>query len=111
MGILIALLGILLILLICDVQMRLSYYLDPGNRFPNLSQLQLWGLRSIVAVHGGYRIAKLKGLVRNPRGCVYRVRLLNPYPPPRGRSEVQDMLQQAHDEIQRQVNTWKKIEK
>ena len=114
MGILIALLGILLILLICDVQMRLSYYLDPGNRFPNLSRLQFWGLRSIVAVvqtYGGYRIAKLKGLVRNLRGCVYRVRLLNPYPPPRGRSEVQDMLQQAHDEIQRQVNTWKKIEK
>jgi hypothetical protein len=148
MGILIALLGILLILLSCDVQMRLSYYLDPGNRFPNLSRLQFWGLRSIVAVvqtyvgfrilretqaallklarlsrrqavcpavsvavHGGYRIAKLKGLVRNLRGCVYRVRLLNPYPPPRGRSEVQDMLQQAHDEIQRQVNTWKKIEK
>ncbi len=250
MGILIALLGILLILLICDVQMRLSYYLDPGNRFPNLSRLQFWGLRSIVAVvktyagfrvlresrlraplperflilanhqsladiavlaysfpghnvrfvakkelkyglpgisfvlrkgehalvdrrggfretqtaliklarlsrrqavcpavfpegtraregqvqpfhsaavrtilahsllpavsvavNGGYRIAKLKGLVRNLRGCVYRVRLLNLYPPPKGRSEVQDMLQQAHDEIQRQVNTWKKSEK
>ena len=95
MGILIALLGILLILLICDVQMRLSYYPGPGNRFPNLSRLQFWGLRSIVAVvqtYGGYRIAKLKGLVRNPRGCVYRVRLLNLYPPPRGRSEVQDML-------------------
>ena len=250
MGILIALLGILLILLACDVQMRCFYYLDPRNRFSHLSRLQFWGLRNIVAVvkayvgfrvirdsrlgsllpdrflilsnhqsladiavlsysfpdhnvrfvakkelsygipgisfflrkgqhalvdrrgdfrrtqaalvklarlsrwqpvcpavfpegmrtrggrvrtfhsaavrtilahsplpalsvavHGGYRIAKLRALVRNLRGCVYRVRLLSLYPPPWGRGEVQVMLQQAHDEIKRQVDTWRKSEK
>jgi hypothetical protein len=61
-------------------------------------------------MNGGYRIAKLKGLVRNLRGCVYRVRLLSLYPAARGRDQVQSMLQQAHDEIKRQVDTWRTSE-
>jgi 1-acyl-sn-glycerol-3-phosphate acyltransferase len=64
-----------------------------------------------VAVDGGYRIAKLKDLVRNLRGCVYRVRLLTLYPPPSRRGEVQVVLQQAQDEIERQVKEWRKNEK
>jgi 1-acyl-sn-glycerol-3-phosphate acyltransferase len=250
MGIVISLLGILLIIVACDVQMRLCYYLDPRNRFAHLSRLQLWGLRNIiavvktyvgfrltcdsrldsplpdrfmilsnhqsmadiavlsycfpdhnvrfvakkelkfgvpgvsfflrkgqhalvdrrgdfrqtqaelvklarlsrrqavcpavfpegtrtrggqvrpfhsaavrtilahnplpavsVAVNGGYRIAKLQGLMRNLRGCVYRVRLLSLYPPQRGRSEIQAMLERAHDEIKLQVDTWRKSER
>jgi 1-acyl-sn-glycerol-3-phosphate acyltransferase len=250
MGILIALLGVLLILCICDVRMRLAYYLDPRGRFAKMSRMQNWGFRNIVAVikayagfrvirqsrleaplperflilsnhqslvdiavlayafprhnvrfvakkelgrglpgisfmlrngrhalidrrggfretqaeliklaclsrrqpvcpavfpegtraregrvkrfhaaavrtlqghhplpslsvavNGGYRIAKLKSLVRNVRGCVYRVRLLTLYPPPAKRGEVQVMLHQAHDEIERQVNEWRKNEK
>ena len=35
MGILIALLGVLLVLCICDVRMRWAYYLDSRNRFDN----------------------------------------------------------------------------
>ncbi len=64
-----------------------------------------------VAVNGGYRIARLKSLLRNLRGCVYRVRLLSLYPPPARRGDVQRMLRQAHDEIERQVNEWKKSER
>jgi 1-acyl-sn-glycerol-3-phosphate acyltransferase len=61
-----------------------------------------------VAVNCGCRIAKLKDLLRNLRGCVYRVRLLSLYPPPRRRTDVQDMLRQVHDEIEKQVEEWKK---
>jgi 1-acyl-sn-glycerol-3-phosphate acyltransferase len=64
-----------------------------------------------VAVNGGYRIARLKNLLRNLRGCVYRVRLLSLYPPPAKRGDVQVMLRQAHDEIERQVNEWRKSER
>jgi 1-acyl-sn-glycerol-3-phosphate acyltransferase len=249
MGILIALLGVVLILCVCDVRMRLDYYLDPRRRFANLSRMQNWGLRAIVAVvkayvgfkvlrhsslrdlprrflilsnhqslvdiavlaysfprhnvrfvakkelgrgvpgisfilrhgghalidrrggfretqaeliklarfsrreqvcpavfpegtrarggrvkkfhsaavrtilshhalptvsvavNGGHRIARLKNLLRNLRGCVYRVRLLSLYPPPARRGDVHFMLQQAHDEIERQVNEWRRSEK
>ena len=250
MGILIALLGVLFILCVCDVRMRLTYYLGPRNRFAVMSQMQNWGLRVIVAVaksyagfrvlrqsrfraalpqrflivsnhqslvdiavlsyafprhtvrfvakkelgrgvpgisfmlrngrhalidrhggfretqaelirlarfsrnepicpivfpegtrardgrvkkfhaaavrtilarnalptvsvavNGGYRIARLMNLLRNLRGCVYRVRLLSLYPPPVKRGDVQVMLRQAHDEIERQVNEWKKSER
>jgi hypothetical protein len=64
-----------------------------------------------VAVNGGYRIARLMSLVRNLRGCVYRVRLLSLYPPPVRRGDVQAMLEQAHDEIERQVNKWRRSER
>ena len=64
-----------------------------------------------VAVNGGHRIARLKSVLRNLRGCVYRVRLLTLYPPPAKRGDVQVMLRQAHDEIERQVNEWKKSER
>jgi 1-acyl-sn-glycerol-3-phosphate acyltransferase len=61
-----------------------------------------------VAVDGGYRISRLTDLIRNIRGCEYRVRLLSLYPPVQDRSRVQDMLQKAHDEIKRQVEEWRK---
>jgi 1-acyl-sn-glycerol-3-phosphate acyltransferase len=64
-----------------------------------------------VAVNGGYRIARLMNLLRNLRGCVYRVRLLSLYPPPAKRGDVQVMLRQAHDEIERQVNEWRRSER
>ncbi|OHD24767.1 MAG: hypothetical protein A2064_02195 [Spirochaetes bacterium GWB1_66_5] len=250
MGILIALLGVLLILCVCDVRMRLAYYLDRRHRFAVMSRMQNWGLRVIVAVvkayggfrvrlqnrlqatlperflilsnhqslvdiavlayafprhnvrfvakkelgrglpgisfmlshgrhalidrrggfretraelirlarfsrrhpvcpavfpegtrsregrvrkfhsaavrtimthhplpavsvavDGGYRIARLGNLIRNLRGCVYRVRLLSLYPPPDQRGDVQAMLERAHDEIERQVNKWKRSER
>jgi 1-acyl-sn-glycerol-3-phosphate acyltransferase len=64
-----------------------------------------------VAVNGGYRISRLKNLVRNLRGTEYRVRLLSLYPPPAKRGDVQVMIERAHDEIQRQVNEWRRSEK
>ena len=59
-----------------------------------------------VAINGGYRISRLKDLVRNLRGCAYRVRLLTLYPPPRGREDVKAMIERAHDEIKGQVEEW-----
>jgi 1-acyl-sn-glycerol-3-phosphate acyltransferase len=64
-----------------------------------------------VAVSGGHRIARLKNLVRNLQGCVYRVRLLSLYPPPARRGDVQVMLERAHDEIEWQVNEWRRSER
>jgi 1-acyl-sn-glycerol-3-phosphate acyltransferase len=63
-----------------------------------------------VAVDGGYRISRLTDMLRNFRGCVYRVRLLSLYPPVRGRGRTQAMLQKAHDEIKWQVEEWRKRE-
>jgi 1-acyl-sn-glycerol-3-phosphate acyltransferase len=63
-----------------------------------------------VAVDGGYRISLLRDMLRNFRGCVYRVRLLSLYPPVRGRSRIQAMLQKAHDEIEWQVEEWRRKE-
>jgi 1-acyl-sn-glycerol-3-phosphate acyltransferase len=64
-----------------------------------------------VAMDGGYRIAKFKNLLRNLRGCVYRVRLLSLYPPPAKSGEVRCIVQQAHDEIEMQVREWRRNEK
>jgi 1-acyl-sn-glycerol-3-phosphate acyltransferase len=50
-----------------------------------------------VAVDGGYRISRLTDLMRNIRGCEYRVRLLSLYPPLRGRNRIQAMMKKAHD--------------
>lgn len=61
-----------------------------------------------VAISGGYRISKLRDLTRNLRNCVYRVRLLSLYPATRERGRIQAILRQAHDEIERQVDQWRK---
>lgn len=72
--------------------------LQAYNPLPSLS----------VAVDGGWRVARLKDLLHNLRGCVYRVRLLSLYPPPRRKGEVQEILRQAHEEIERQVEQWRR---
>lgn len=63
-----------------------------------------------VAIDGGWRISRLTDMIRNFRGCTYRVRLLSLYPPVRERGRIQAMLQKAHDEIKRQVEEWRKKE-
>jgi 1-acyl-sn-glycerol-3-phosphate acyltransferase len=68
-----------------------------GARLPVLS----------VAVGGGLKISHLQGLSRNLRSTRYRVRFLSLYPPAETRSSVQDILRQSHDEIAKQVETWK----
>ncbi len=70
MGLVIALLGVLWILCICDVVLRWAYYLDPRGRFAGMSRMQNWGFRNIVAV-----IKSLRGLPGDP-----------PVAPPRRRS-------------------------
>jgi 1-acyl-sn-glycerol-3-phosphate acyltransferase len=59
-----------------------------------------------VAVGGGREISHLRGLARNLRDSVYRVRFLSLYPPAGTRGAVHDILRQSHDEIAKQVETW-----
>jgi 1-acyl-sn-glycerol-3-phosphate acyltransferase len=61
-----------------------------------------------VAVEGGYRIADVRGLIQNLRGCIYRVKLLSLYPQAMRRGEVKDILERTHEEISRQVEQWRK---
>jgi len=63
-----------------------------------------------VAVDGGYRIAGVRGLVRNLPGCTYRVKLLSLYPQTNERSEIKYILENSHREISKQVKQWRKIE-
>ncbi len=63
-----------------------------------------------VALHGGYRIARLWGLIRHLRDSVYRIRVLSRYPAPRDRKETLALLERAREEITNQVNQWKKQE-
>ncbi|MBN1835757.1 MAG: 1-acyl-sn-glycerol-3-phosphate acyltransferase [Spirochaetales bacterium] len=60
-----------------------------------------------VAVGGGLQISHLRNLIRNLKDCVYRVKFLSLYPPAVGRGAVHRILQQSHDEIERQVDQWK----
>ena len=64
-----------------------------------------------VAVGGGLQISHFRDLLRNLRNCVYRVKFLSLYPPCGARGEVHRILQQSHDEIERQVEQWKRQEK
>ena len=60
-----------------------------------------------VAVAGGFEISHLRGLIRNLKGCVYRVRFLSLYPHTGQRNAVHEILQRSHDEIERQVEQWR----
>lgn len=60
-----------------------------------------------VAVDGGLRISRLKGLARNLRLTRYRVQPLTLYPPASGREEVAHTLQAARREIAAQLDRWR----
>ncbi len=63
-----------------------------------------------VALHGGYRIARLMGLILHLPGTVFRIRVLSCYPAPRDRQETMALLERARAEITDQVNQWKNQE-
>jgi len=60
-----------------------------------------------VAVEGGYRISRLKGLVQNLPGALYRVAPLTLYPPPGNRAELTRVLESARAEIQERIRSWR----
>ena len=60
-----------------------------------------------VAVNGGYRIARLTGLLLHLPGTVYRIRVLSSYPAPCDRKETMALLERARIEIKDQVDQWK----
>jgi 1-acyl-sn-glycerol-3-phosphate acyltransferase len=65
-----------------------------------------------VALHGGLRIARFKDLLRNLRGCLYRVKLMRVYAPSgAGRGQVQGILTEAQQQISAQVELWKSTER
>lgn len=63
-----------------------------------------------VAMDGGHRIARLKGMLRQLKNTVYRIRVLSRYPAPRNRRETLALLERAREEIADQVNQWKNQE-
>jgi 1-acyl-sn-glycerol-3-phosphate acyltransferase len=63
-----------------------------------------------VAVDGGYRIAGIRGLITNLRGCIYRLKLLSLYPQTRQRGRIKEILESSHREISIQVEQWRKTE-
>ncbi len=64
-----------------------------------------------VAVDGGHRIARFKGLITNLRNCIYRVKLLSLYPATADRAKIKDIIDRSHREISGQVEKWRKNEK
>ena len=63
-----------------------------------------------VAVEGGYRVSRLKGLVRNLRGTSYRVAPLTLYPPARTRAELNETLARSREEISATIRSWREEE-
>jgi 1-acyl-sn-glycerol-3-phosphate acyltransferase len=60
-----------------------------------------------AAVDGGWRIGKLKGLVRNFGRTRYRIRLLALHPAPRGKREILATLGKVEGEIRAQMDDWR----
>jgi 1-acyl-sn-glycerol-3-phosphate acyltransferase len=63
-----------------------------------------------VAVDGGHRIARFKGLITNLHNCIYRVKLLSLYPATADRGKIKDIIDRSHREISKQVEKWRKNE-
>jgi len=64
-----------------------------------------------VALDGGGRVSRLRDILRNLPGCMYRVRFLELYPPPADRVATQQILVHSHEQIKRQVQTWRRTTK
>jgi len=63
-----------------------------------------------VAVDGGHRIARFKGLIANLRNCIYRVKLLSLYAATTDKAKIKDIVDRSHREISGQVEKWRKNE-
>jgi 1-acyl-sn-glycerol-3-phosphate acyltransferase len=62
-----------------------------------------------AAVEGGWRIGKLKGLIRNFSRTRYRIRLLALHPAPRGKREILETLEKVEQEIRTQMEDWQAV--
>jgi 1-acyl-sn-glycerol-3-phosphate acyltransferase len=60
-----------------------------------------------VAVNGGFKIARFKGLITNLRHCMYRVKILTLYPATSERSKIREIIRTSHAEIKKQVELWR----
>jgi 1-acyl-sn-glycerol-3-phosphate acyltransferase len=60
-----------------------------------------------AAVDGGWRIGKLKGLVKNFGRTRYRIRLLALHSAPRGKREILETLGKVEQEIRAQMDDWR----
>lgn len=60
-----------------------------------------------AAVDGGWKIGKLKGLMKNFGRTRYRIRLLALHPAPRGKREILDTLGEVEREIRTQMEAWR----
>jgi len=60
-----------------------------------------------AAVDGGWKIGKLKGLLKNFGRTRYRIRLLALHPAPRGKREILETLGEVEREIRTQMDAWR----
>ncbi|HSV55921.1 MAG TPA: lysophospholipid acyltransferase family protein [Magnetospirillaceae bacterium] len=88
------------------------------SRTGELGQFYTAGLRRILeeggslpllslAVDGGWRIRGLRGMIKNLRNGIYRIKLVEVYDAPRGRKEVLEVLARCRDGIASAVSGWR----
>lgn len=62
---------------------------------------------AVCAVDGGWRIADLKGLLKNIHKGSYRLKVLKVYPCPNGKEECQKVLDESKVLIEEQLKEWR----
>ena len=62
----------------------------------------------VCAVDGGWKIADLKGLLKNIHKGSYRLKVLKVYPCPKGKEECQKILDESKALIEQQLEEWRK---
>jgi 1-acyl-sn-glycerol-3-phosphate acyltransferase len=61
-----------------------------------------------VAIDGAWRTATLAGIVAHLGRARYRIRPLTLYPPPRGKQQIQKVLESIEAEIAAELETWRR---
>lgn len=60
-----------------------------------------------VAMEGGYRISRLRQILNSAEGLRYHVKILSVYPPPKGKREIDALLEASRAEILQQLAHWR----
>lgn len=61
----------------------------------------------VCALDGGWKIADLKGLIKNIKKGVYRIKVLKVYNPPETKEECAAVLDESRELIQKQLVEWR----
>lgn len=64
---------------------------------------------AVCALDGGWKIADLKGLLKNIKKGTYRLKVLKVYECPKGKEECQKLLDESKVLIENQLKEWRKL--